>query len=604
MGSGATYDLKLVGPFGLFAPAGARIEISSKKAIALVALLASAPDGVRTRVWLQAMLWGTRDTAQAQSSLRRELSTLHKILGKHGAAELLVRETRRVGLRLAQIQVDIFSLDMASRGGAHDQDDFLEGIDLKGCDEFEDWLRNQRSRLRELRDVEIPSPAAPLPTAQHVLGELLPPQEALLGNEPPRPPPKPSVAVLPFAHLGRTDDANWLGTGIAQEVGMTLAQFPQLFVVSATSAAVLAERRLTHVEIARQLGVRYLLDGTIQQSGERLRANVSLLDGTSGLQVWGCSVEGALDDIFALQESVATRAAPQIWTQIDLAERQRGLRQAPRRGDQYELYWRANALFRSWDRGPTLEAIGLTDELTASDPTCPLSAGLAAFCNSVAYAFRWTDDAAATRRTAIAHYQNALRLGPSNVEALGYVAGTLIGIGGDLELANRIVDHALSLLPTYQPTLFWGGWVDLARGHPARGRERFELSLRINPASGVKAYALTGIGLANLFLGDEAAALAMLSEAAVHLPNYPITLAALCAAARRTGDGKVARRAALQLAGLGAPGETLSILQVPDHRARLADDVAATLREIAADSAMGVANSPTPEPGARTTGAA
>jgi TolB-like protein len=584
MGGSEKYRLKLIGPFGLFAPGGERIEISSKKAVALVALLASAPDGVRTRVWLQSVLWGTRDTAQAQSSLRRELSTLQKLFEAHGAGDILERETQRIGLKLDHIDIDMLALDLADGRSAPSRDDFLEGIDLKGCEDFEDWLRDQRARLADLRSVAIPVAHAPLPTAQQVLGGPLPPQSELLSTNPPRPPPKPSVAVLPFTHLGRSEQANWLGAGIAQEVGMTLAQFPQLFVVSATSAAVLAGRRLTHTEIAHQLGVRYLLDGTLLESAGRLRATISLLDGKTGLQVWGCSVDGRRDDIFSLQEAVATKTAPQIWTQIDLAERHRSLRQAPRSGDNYELYWRANALFRSWDRASTLEAIRLTDELTASDPACPLSAGLAAFCNSVAFAFRWTADPQATRRAAIAHYQNALRLGQSNVESLGYVAGTLIGIGGDLDLADQIISHALSLLPAYQPTLFWGGWVDVARGEPARGRERLELALRINPASGVRAYALTGIGIANLFLGEDAAAFAMLTEAAFHLPTYPIAVAGLCVAAARTGNRVVAHRAAASLLELGEVGKMLEVLQRPAHRDGLAAAIADIVREMPARS--------------------
>lgn len=575
------FKLQLIGPFGFFAPCGQRIEVSSKKAIAMVALLAAAPDGVRTRVWLHSMLWGARDTPQAQSSLRRELSTLHKTLKEHDAADLLVRETQRVRLDLDRIDVDLLSLSMGRpRPVRGDHSDFLEGIDLRGCDEFEDWLREQRSRLDALRRVDIPPPIAPLPTAQQVLGEALPPQADLLNAVPPRLPPKPSVAVLPFTHLGHGDQGNWLGAGIAQEVGMTLAQFPQLFVVSTHSAATLAERRMTHLEIARDLGVRYLLAGTIRQAGERLRATISLIDGQTGLQVWGCSTDGRIDDLFSLQETVATIAAPQIWTQIDLAERHRSLRRAPGMDSNYELYWRANALFRSWDREPTLEALRLTDELTAVDPTCPLSAGLAAFCNGVAFAFRWTPDPLATRRVAIGHFQNALLHGSGNVEALGYVAGTLISIGGDMVLADRIIAHALSLLPAYQPTLFWGGWVDIATGNPARARERLELALRINPASGVRAYSLTGIGVANLMEGDNAGAFAMLSEAAMHIPHYPITIAALCVAAAQIGEHDAARAAAAALEALGDPGETLSILQDPRHRALIASGIA-TVREAA-----------------------
>lgn len=561
------YRLKLVGPFGLFCPAGERIEISSKKGIALIALLAAAPDGVRSRVWLQSMLWGTRDTPQAQSSLRRELATLCGTLSAHGAEHLLVREPQRIRLKLDLVDVDVLEMELGrAASSAASRDDFLEGLDIRGCEEFEDWLREQRSRIEGLQEIHIPQPSRPLPSAHQVLGAALPSQTDLLSTTPPQLPPKPSVAVLPFTHLGRPEDANWLGSGIAHEVGMTLAQYPQLFVVSTHSAVALAERRLTHVEMARQLGVRFLLDGTIRQIGPKLRVSVNLIDGRTGLQVWANSMDGRTDDLFTLQEAVATMAAPRIWTHIDLAERYRCLRERASSTTNYELYWRANALFRSWEREATLEALELTDELTSLDPNCALSSGLAAFCNGVAFAFRWTDDPLATRRAAILHHQNSLRHGASNVESLGYVAGTLISIGGDLSLANRIIDHALSLLPAYQPTLFWGGWVDIVGGHPARGRERLELALRINPASGVRAYSLTGIGVANLMEGDMDGAYAMLNEAAVQIPHYPLTLAALCVAAASTGNAETAARAAAALDAIGGADVALSILQDSDHR--------------------------------------
>ncbi len=570
------FQLKLIGPFGLFTHDSVRAELTSKKAIALIALLALSPQGLRTRNWLQMMLWGTRDTVQAQSSLRRELATLAKILETHRGGALLIRESQRVQLCLDCIDIDILSLAMeiGDEESANDHlhsGEFLEGIDLRDCEEFEDWLLIQRQRVADLQNIRIPKPAKPLPSIQDILGTELPSPAQLLAQSAPSLPPKPSVTVLPFTELGLERDAGepWFGEAIAEEVGMTLAQFPQLFVVSSVAAATLAKRNLTTEEIASQLGVRYLLSGSVRHVGPSLRISVHLLDGKSGQQIWGTSLNGEQNDLLGLQEKVATLAAPQIWTHIDVSERNRAQLHGDHQAKNYQLYWRANALFRSWNKDDILEAIRLTDELVALDPKCPLSSSLAAFCNGIAYASRWTIDPHGSQRAAIGHFQNAMRDGSNNVEALGYAAGTLVSIAGDMQLADQIIGHGLSLLPAYQPTLFWGGWVDIAMGNPERANERFSLAMRINPASGVRNYALTGIGIAHLMQGAPQEAYPLLRQASMELSNYPMTQAALAVAAMLVGEKQIAKQAATALHAMGAEQNVLAILHNESHRSLL-----------------------------------
>jgi DNA-binding SARP family transcriptional activator len=136
---GGNYRLRLVGPFRLTGPDGTRIDISSRKGRALIAMLAMAPDGERTRGWLQDRLWGSRPAAQAQASLRRELANLR--LAVNGTAEslLLQADYQRAWIDLARLEVD------ALNGGGPGE--FLEGMDLPGEDGFEDWLREQRQAL-------------------------------------------------------------------------------------------------------------------------------------------------------------------------------------------------------------------------------------------------------------------------------------------------------------------------------------------------------------------------------------------------------------------------------------------------------------------------
>ncbi|OYY73135.1 hypothetical protein [Sphingomonas sp. 28-63-12] len=559
------YKLDLIGPFGLFTPDGRRIDVTSKKSIALIALIIVSPSGVRSRRWLQNMLWGTREDLQAQTSLRRELSNLTKQLAAYGADHLLVRGTQRVSLAIEQLEVDIFSLGLqATRRKSSLSSDFLEGIDLRDCEEFEDWLRSERERVRDMIAIDLPDPPAALPAGYEILGMAMPSSDEILTNRSPRLPPKPSLAVLPFTQLPLDD--GWLGAGIADEIGVILSQFPQLFIVASSSARALAAQQLPRPEIAARLGVRYLLGGTVMRAGDKLRLSVVLINGETGEQVWAQAFDGCTDDIFALQREIADRIAPQIWSTVDSAERHRGLRLiGPPMGD-YEVYWRANALFRSGDKDQLFEATTLAEQLVAQDPTCPWAASLASYCHSIAYLRRLVPDYEASLRRAIIHFQSAMRFGSDNVEALGYSAGTLINIGGDMAVADRIISHALQLLPAHQPTLFWGGWVDVVSGKPERARDRLELALRINPATGARGQTLCGIGLAWLQQGNAQKAFRFLQEAAQDGNGFFLTDFGLCVAASLVGEAEIARNAALAL-GDGDFSGVIGMFKNPEYRA-------------------------------------
>lgn len=562
------YRLDLIGPFGLFTPDGRRIDITSKKSIALIALIIVSPSGVRSRRWLQNMLWGTREDIQAQTSLRRELSNLTKQLAVMDADHLLVRGTQRIGLAIEQLEVDIFSLGLQmAKHKSSLSSDFLEGIDLRDCEEFEDWLRAERDRVRDMIAIDLPESADVLPSGPEILGMDLPSSEEILSNRSPRLPPKPSLAVLPFASL--PDDDGWLGAGIADELGVILSQYPQLFIVASSSARALAAQQLPRPEIADRLGVRYLLDGTVMRAGDRLRLSVVLINGETGEQVWAQAFEGCTDDVFVLQREIADRIAPQIWSKVDIAERQRGLRMIGSPAGGYELYWRANALFRSGDKEHLFEATALAEQLVEQDPTCPWAASLASYCHSIIYLRRLVPDYEASLRRAIIHYQSAMRFGSDNVEALGYAAGTLVNIGGDMGVADRIISHALHLLPAHQPTLFWGGWVDIASGRPDRARDRLELALRINPATGARAQTLCGIGLACLQQGKAQEAFLFLQQAAQDGNGAFIRHLGLYVAASLIGETEIAREAALAL-GDGDYAGVIKMFNDPQHQALFA----------------------------------
>lgn len=576
------FRLRLIGPFGLFGADGLRIEISSKKSIALIALLAMASNGERARPWLQNMLWGSRDFEHGRASLRREISNLAKTLELAGAGALLTRNTQRVVLTLDMISVDVLDLGITETSGNRRafEGQFLEGIDLRDSEEFEDWLREQRSRIEDMQALSLATePSSDGISAREILGGDLPPIEDLLENRPPALPPKPSIAVLPFQQIGDEADQDWLGISLADELGVILSQFPQLFIVASISARELWSTGISAKEIAHRLGVRYVLQGILRRQGHRLRASVLLIEARTGEQIWGQNFDGEISDIFELQQQIALRIAPQVWSRVEINERISSLRTPRLSMSNYELYWRANALFRSWKRDEVLEAISLTDKMLELEPNCPWAASLAAYCNSTAYILNFAEDRQAVRRQAIMHCQTALRYGEDNVEALGYCIGTITQIQGDMAMADRLVAHALELLPSHAPTLFWSGWVDLANGRPSRARERFELNLRVNPATPVRAHVLCGIGYCNLFEGQFPEAYQFLVESMK--PAQPFFLAPLGLFLSATMIGEEASAAsAAQILALQDYSGFLSIVRDLGQRAMVENALAAAFDKL------------------------
>lgn len=539
---GSSHRLRLVGPFRLTGPDGARIEISSRKGRALLAMLAMAPDGERTRGWLQDRLWGSRPAVQAQASLRRELANLRLTLNLPGKSSLLSADYQRAWLDLAQLDVD------ALNGGGPGE--FLEGIDLPGEEGFEDWLREQRRALE--------ADGRPLPPVSGMQTSVA----ELLRGGPLALPVQPSIAVLPFADFSPGRDLGFVAEGVAEEVSGALARCSTLFVVAAGAAEgpPLAGNRLA---LSRQLGVRYLVEGSVRGDGARVRVSLRLIDGPANRQLWAESFEGPLTDMFGLQDRIAATIAPMIDSRVEISERQRALAAPVESGDAYQLFWRANALFRHWQRDGVLEAMELTRQLLVMEPANSWAAALGAFCHAMTAASGWSNDLAHHRTESLRLYDLALRHGGDDPFVLGYGAGVQLCLGGDMAVADRLIERALELQPSAASTLFWGGWVDVANGRAGRGLERFQLALRLNPRSAVRPYNYTGMALCLLGTGETADALLLLNEAVQHIPTYPPTVAALCLAQALSGDSVAATATAARLAELGGVAGALAMIRDP-----------------------------------------
>ncbi|MGQ3139716.1 MAG: hypothetical protein ACT6Q5_14275 [Sphingopyxis solisilvae] len=534
--------------------------MSSKKGMALLAMLAMSRNGERSRTWLQSRLWGTRAQSQGQSSLRREISTLRSVLEESGF-DVLTANAATVRLDLDRVIVD---LDRLPGGRRYAAEEFLEGFDIAGEEGFEEWLRETRALVGEQKEPArgIVEGIAPLTLATATSFAL---------------PSKPSIAVLPFTDLSSAQEGAHLADGIVEEISIVLSRFSTLFVVSSGSSLIYRDPALDRRQVCRELGVRYLLQGSFQLAAGRVRLSTVLIDGESNRQVWADSFDEALEDLFSLRDRLARIVAVRIDSGIEKEEMRKALSRPVQSPDAYQLYFRANALFRRWDAPSIGEAIGLTEQVLAIEPSNAWASALCGFCHGTSFASGWSADPAAARTAALAHYERAMRFGVDDPVVLGYGIGILIAVGGDMEVADGLVERALNMAPGSASILFWAGWVDVALGRDARALDRFEITIRLNPRSTVRPFAVTGLGMALCGLGRFEDARLVLREAYQHLAHYPPTATAYCATLVETGRIADAKPLAEQIAARGGIQPVLAILQDPKSRDFYAASYAAAL---------------------------
>lgn len=341
--------LELLGPFRLFGPDGARIELASKRGQALVAMLSVASGGERTRSWLQDRLWGSRQHAQAQASLRRELSNLRKVLDQSGAS-ILDANHNSVRLDLTRIEVDARDLEhLGDHGG-----EFLEGLDLPGEDTFEDWLREQRQQFERLAERD----GAGQVRLPKTIVDLSEPVPGFRGRQ--------AIAVLPLENLTTGDDFDYLADGISEELIERLSRLKWLPVIARSASFHYRARPVDLREIGQSLGVRYVLDGWIRQAESTFRLSLNMADVETGLTMWTHASEVPVHFDKAVVDDLILEIVGVMDMKIDAAEKLRAIQKSESELTVEDLIWRGRWHLHRYKRADSvlaekyfLEALGL-----------------------------------------------------------------------------------------------------------------------------------------------------------------------------------------------------------------------------------------------------
>jgi adenylate cyclase len=328
----------------------------------------------------------------------------------------------------------------------------------------------------------------------------------VIPSDAPALPDLPSIVVLPFANMSGDPEQEYFADGMTEDLTTALAGTSSLFVISRNSAFTYKGRPVKVEDVGRELGVRYVLEGSVRRAGDEVRITAQLIDATTGFHVWSDRYDRRLEDIFALQSEMSERILGAVGAQISEAELERIRRKPTDDLTAYDAFARAQHHFVKFTRADHAEARRLAERAIEIDPQFAAAIALLGATYSSEYGLLWTLDPAAKER-AKALAERAIEIDPSL--SLPHITLGVLELRRSPEAALRWFERARELAPSdYTPYVFTA--MVLARtGRGLEGLDYLERGLRLSPRlSGVSTFStLMGVLYAHTGRTDEALAL-------------------------------------------------------------------------------------------------
>jgi adenylate cyclase len=358
-------------------------------------------------------------------------------------------------------------------------------------------------------------------------------------------PDKPSIAVLPFQNMSGDSEQDYFADGVVEDIITGLSRLKWLFVIARNSTFVYKGQTFDVKKVGRDLGVRYVLEGSVRKAGNRIRLTAQLIDADTGAHVWADRYDGALDDIFDLQDQITTSVIGVVEPSLRRAEIERARRKPPENLDAYDLYLRAfpHAYANTPEDGQ--KALALLEDALRLDPTYSAAHGIAAWCHEQLYnrlGFREENKVAGLR-----HAEAAISYGGDDPTALCMAGFAIAMVGRDVETALNAIDRSLALNASYATGFAFSSIVRAFSGQYETAVEHALRAIRLNPLDPMGAQPYISLTFAYLPLGrfEEAAAAAAKAIQLNPKFSYAHALNVICLV--KLGRIEAARTAAARL---------------------------------------------------------
>jgi adenylate cyclase len=309
-------------------------------------------------------------------------------------------------------------------------------------------------------------------------------------------PDKPSIVVLPFDNMSPEQGQDYLADGIVEAITAALSCIRSFFVIARNSAFTYKGRATDARAIGKELGVAYMLEGSVQKIGNQLRIIVQLIETEAGAHVWSSRYDGTVDEFFDLQDRITQQVAGALQPSIRLAEIERSRRRRPQDLGSYDYTIRAMPHAWGLEKEESDRALELLEQALAIDPKYPLALALAGWCHAQRSVYNWADDLADNKEKARLLTERAADLSGDDPLILT-VLGTVNTFVRNYGTARLLLERALTLDPNCAWTWSRLGWIENYSDHPQEALHDFEQALRLSPIDPMNFNNYAGIGSAH-----------------------------------------------------------------------------------------------------------
>jgi adenylate cyclase len=378
-------------------------------------------------------------------------------------------------------------------------------------------------------------------------------------------PDKPSIVVLPFQNMSGDPEQEYFTDGMVEDITTGLSRFKWLFVIARNSAFTYKGNPVDVHKVGRELGVRYVLEGSVRKAAGRVRITAQLIEAETRKHIWAEKYDRALDDIFALQDEITVSTVAAIEPSLRQAEIERAKRKRPESLGAYDFVLRATPFVDTLMPDESLKAIPLLERALALDPDYAVAHGYAAMCHEILYVRAGRREE--NRIKSVRHGHAAISLGPDDAVALT-CGGNAIGmVEHDRALAQEAFEAALAISPSTASAYMWGalnlGWA----GEAEHAIEWGERGIRLSPMDASMIASLHGMFLGHFLRGRYEEAATAARRAVRSKPGFSISYMMLAAALSKLGrvdEAKAAAKRVLELQpSFSGSGQVFAVGAVP-----------------------------------------
>jgi TolB-like protein len=356
-------------------------------------------------------------------------------------------------------------------------------------------------------------------------------------------PDRPSIAALPFLNLSGDPGQEYFADGVVEDITSALSRIRWLFVIARNSSFTYKGRAVDVKQVGRELGVRYVLEGSVRKAAERVRITGQLIDATTGGHLWADRFEGTLDDVFELQDQVTASVVGAIAPQLERAEIERAKRKPTESLDAYDYYLRGMANLHRGTRVSIDEALAQFYHALRRDQNFASAYAMAAWCHLWRKVNGWMTDRPRETAEGARLARRAIELGRDDAVALTRSGHALGHFTGDLDGGIALIDRALVLDPNLASAWFLGGFLRVWHGEPDGAIEHFARAMRLSPLDPEMYRMQAGMAVAHLFAGRFEAASSWAEKAFRDLPSFLMVVGIIAASHALAGRTDEARRA-------------------------------------------------------------